>query len=70
MLKPYTYRGTYDESELGRITDVLDTQRDIFNKEDERQNSTANKTIKYVVIVLGIGILLMTLNSIKSWKTK
>ena len=49
MKREYNYRGIYDKDEVGRINDLLGTQRELFI---ERRKKTASKTTKSSKILL------------------
>ncbi len=60
----YIFRGTYDKTEVDRIQALLDEQRDQFNTEDSKQNTTQQKVKKYGIIVLGSAVALLILNKL------
>jgi hypothetical protein len=68
MKENYTYRGIYDKGELGRINDLLDTQRDLFLKEEEEQDTTKGKVSKYFLILVGLGTIIILTKTISKWK--
>lgn len=69
-LNKYKYKSIYDESEIKRIDDLLNTQRDVFIKEDEKQLGGEQKALKIGVLVVGATVLLLIFNKIVKWKIK
>ena len=48
----YKYRGTYDSGELGRINDLVDSQRQNFLDEEKKQSPMEDKVKKYFFIII------------------
>ena len=59
MKESYTYRGIYDKGELGRINDVLNTQRELFLEEEDKQDTTKDKVSKYFLVLVGLGTIIL-----------
>jgi hypothetical protein len=59
MAEEYTYRGIYDDGEVGRIEDFLSQQRNMLNDEDAKQLDSAYYIKKYGIIVLGLASILI-----------
>ncbi|MBW2998677.1 hypothetical protein KY321_04015 [Candidatus Woesearchaeota archaeon] len=68
MKDKYTYRGIYDKGELGRINDVLSTQRELFLKEEEKQDTTKDKVSKYFLVLVGLGTIILITKVVSKWK--
>lgn len=68
MKESYTYRGIYDKGELGRINDVLKTQRELFLEEEEKQDTTKDKVGKYFLVLVGLGTIILLTKVVSKWK--
>lgn len=68
MKESYTYRGIYDKGELGRINDVLKTQRELFLEEEESQDTTKDKVSKYFLVLVGLGTIILLTKVVSKWK--
>ena len=47
MKREYNYRGIYDKDEVGRINDLLGTQRELFIEEEKNSFQHNKKFKKY-----------------------
>ena len=44
MKREYNYRGIYDKDEVGRINDLLGTQRELFIEEEKTASNTTKSS--------------------------
>lgn len=68
MKKDYNYRGIYDKGEVGRINDLLGTQRELFIEEEKKQLPTQQKVQKYFLIAMGVSLIIVLTKVLSKWK--
>lgn len=62
----YTYRGTYDENETGRINDLLAQQRELLNNQQKETYNWKYYLIKYGLLVAGVTAIVLTVKYFKN----
>jgi hypothetical protein len=65
-MSDYIFRGTYDSGETTRIQGVLDQQREMFNEEDQKQQTLEKNIKKYGIILLGAAAIILITYKIKN----
>lgn len=68
MKREYNYRGIYDKDEVGRINDLLGTQRELFIEEEKKQLPTQQKVQKYFLIAMGVSLIIVLTKVLSKWK--
>ena len=70
LKREYNYRGIYDKDEVGRINDLLGTQRELFIEEEKKQLPTQQKVQKYFLIAMGVSLIIVLTKVLSNGKRK